>query len=150
MGMNGQLFYSFLFSVKLTKLKWSESFWTIQVQWVVNLFLCSSFRQTGLGSNFKLRNKPQPLYSVTAWGLWVFLAKLKKFKTIRSLHIIHWTKENIEQLNVTTQNLFNRETPRLKTYICKRLQFSNILEFLRCLFVLLIPEGGNLNFNCQY
>ena len=73
--MNGQLFDSFLFSVKLTKLKWSESFWTIQVQCVVNLFLCSSFRQTGLGSNFKLRNKPRLLYSVIAQGLWVFLAK---------------------------------------------------------------------------
>ena len=30
--------------------------------------LFSSFRQTGLGSNFILRNKPRPLYSVIPEG----------------------------------------------------------------------------------
>ena len=64
--MDNYLIFFFLFSVKLTKLEWSESFWTIQVQCVFNSFLCSSFRQTGLWSNFKLRNKPRPLYSVIA------------------------------------------------------------------------------------
>ena len=111
MEKNGQLFYSFLLSVKLTELKWSESFWTIQVQCVVNLFLLSSFRQTGLGSNFKLRNKPRPLYSVIVCGLWVFLVKLKSFKTNQSLHIIweRFTPTNAYRTKnkawVTTKNL---------------------------------------------
>ena len=113
--MNGQLLYSFLFSVKLTELKWSESFWTIQVQCVVNLFLCSSFRQTGLRSNFKLRNKPWPLYSVIVWGLWVLLSNLRSFKTNQSLHII-WERftqmndsayQTVGILKLSTEELFS-------------------------------------------
>ena len=46
-------------------------FFSFQVQGVVNLFLWSSFRQTGLGPYFKLRNKPRPLYSVIALGFWI-------------------------------------------------------------------------------
>ena len=49
-----------------------------------------------LDPTLKLRNKPQPLYSVIVCGLCVVLAKLRSTKTIRSLHII---SERFTQMN---------------------------------------------------
>ena len=81
--------YFILFFSQYNSQNWNEVNLFLQFRYSVlpNLFLCSSFRQIGLGSNFKLTNKPRPLYSVIAWGLWVFLVKLKHLKTARSLHI---------------------------------------------------------------
>ena len=90
--------------------KWSESFWEIQVQDVVNLLLWSSPRQTGPGSNFKLRNKPRLLYFVMACGLWVKYLDISWIKCQLFTSLVfrnYWQIKWITWITHTTQYWVN-------------------------------------------